>query len=417
MAEVVGTLASALTIAALFKACVDAFDLLQAVRHQESDYNRLVVKFNIEKCRLYTWGQMMRLTSPSEHDELCPLDSFQFRDLVIQILETLHELFNDSLRIKERYGCREATVLAIDSSEEVDLTISLAAAFSHYQSGSHNRTMPKLGQKARWVIRDRKKFAELVSEIKELVDGLQEVTKSIAPIILQESAMTNRITTITEVDTLQLVSEACEEDHPIFSHAASLKSEILSMPDTRRAEIEAWLADETTLLDPDMTELENMDMPELKHHMLSLLKQRQQLEKDYSALIRVSADHLYDDPQALLAKAKRDNTSLKVISLLTLIYLPGTFVTSMMGTSLFETSVSYNTEFWMYCGMTVPLTATTVAMYWLMRQRSQNNWKGKTLSNKSRIMTPGQLEGGLSSNISPKKRRNKSDPNPIATGV
>ena len=55
--------------------------------------------------------------------------------------------------------------------------------------------------------------------------------------------MTSHITTVADVETSQSVSEVCEEDHPLFSQAASLKSEVLSMGDARRVEIEAWLAD------------------------------------------------------------------------------------------------------------------------------------------------------------------------------
>ena len=386
MAEAIGIFASALTISALFKACVDAFDLVQAARHQEADYNRLLVKFNIEKCRLYTWGQMMGLTSTSQCDEPRHLDSFQFKGLVVQTLQTLHDLFNDSERIQERYGCRKATALAIAGGEEEDLTNPLAAAFLHFQNGLPEGRGLKMGQKARWVIRDRKKFAELVSHIKELVDGLQEITKSMAPIVLQESAMTKRITTITDVDTLQLVSEICEEDHAAFSRAASLKSEILSMSDTDRLKIEAWLADETPLLDPETIDLENMNLPELKHQMLSLLKKRQQLEDDYTNLIRLSKDqNLYHDDylDSIVAKQNHESASMNIISLATLVGLPGTFVSSIMSMSYFENGVLNNTGFWMYWAMTVPLTATTVVTYLLMRRRPQDKLMGNARRTKS----------------------------------
>ena len=380
MAEAVGTFAAALSIAKLFKACLDAFDMVQAARHHEVDFNRLLVKFNIEKCRLYTWGQMMGLTTTSQLGEPRPLDSFQFRNLVIQTLQTLHELFNDSQRIKNRYGCREAAALATDSGEEAALTSPLAAAFFHFQNGPQDGRELKLGQRARWVIRDRKKFEELISQIKELVDGLQEITKSISPRTLQESAMTNRIATITNVDTLQLVSEVCEEDHPIFSQAASLKSEILSMPEARRLEIEAWLADETPLLDPEITDLENMNFPELKHHMLSLLKQRQQLKDDYySTLIRLD-----DDLKSLGVTTKVEDNSMRIIALITLIYLPGTFVSTLWSTSQFDSDYSFSLGIWTSCATAIPLTATTV--YWLIMRKHRHNLRDEMRRMKSRSL-------------------------------
>ena len=86
MAEVVGAIASAVTIIGLFKSCIDAFELVQVARNQGTDYNRLLVKFNIEKCRLYTWGQKMELTNASHEVEPRRLATFQFRDLVQQTL-------------------------------------------------------------------------------------------------------------------------------------------------------------------------------------------------------------------------------------------------------------------------------------------------------------------------------------------
>ncbi|KAI9863484.1 MAG: hypothetical protein M1824_000164 [Vezdaea acicularis] len=316
MAEVVGTFASVLTITVLFKACVNAFDLVQAARHQEANYNRLLVKFNIEKCRLYTWGQMMRLTSTSEHDKSHPLDSFQFRGLVTQTLQTLYDLFSDTQRIQERYGCREATSLAIDSGKGETLIDSITAAFLHFQNNSHDGGEMNLRLKARWVIRDQKKFAELVLQVKELVDGLQEITKSIAPVIQQESAMTDRITAIADAETLQLVSEVCEKDHPMFSQAASLRSEILSMSDARRLEIEAWVADETSVVDPEILDLEEMSLPELKHHVFLLLKQRQQLKDEYSNMICLFTGlrYLDDDLISIMARRKLENVSGRISS-------------------------------------------------------------------------------------------------------
>ena len=403
MAEVIGTFASAVTIAALFQACVNAFDLVQAARHQEADYNRLLVKFNIEKCRLYTWGQMMRLTSAPQDDESRPLDSFQFRDLVVQTLQTLCELFQDSQKIKEHYGCREATVLAVDHSNEADLVNPLAAAFLHFQNGDKDETNRKLAQKARWVIRDRKKFAELISQIKELVDGLQEITKSISPAILQGSAVTNRINTITDVDTLQLISEVSEEDYPMFSQIASMRSEILSMSDTRIKEIESWLADETPLLDPEMTDLENMDISELKRRMLSLLQQRQQLEDEYFDLIRLSAvptprdSEALEAQKALMRKAEADNRYMKTFSLLSLVFLPGSFAASFMSMSEFDPALLPTTSFWSFFAAAVPITASTAVASWLMTRKSRADPRHDLRGTKSIPSTADQRERGLSS--------------------
>ena len=65
MAEVIGVVASGFTLASLFKVCLDAFDLIQTAQHQDMDVKKLVLKLNIEKCRLYAWGEAIGLTTTS----------------------------------------------------------------------------------------------------------------------------------------------------------------------------------------------------------------------------------------------------------------------------------------------------------------------------------------------------------------
>jgi len=59
MAKVLSTVASALTIAALFKTCLDAFELISAAKHTDLNLQKLAPKLTIEKCRLYTMGESL----------------------------------------------------------------------------------------------------------------------------------------------------------------------------------------------------------------------------------------------------------------------------------------------------------------------------------------------------------------------
>jgi hypothetical protein len=44
-----------MTIAALFKICVEAFELIQTSGNQDIDYKKLALRLRSGKCRLYTW--------------------------------------------------------------------------------------------------------------------------------------------------------------------------------------------------------------------------------------------------------------------------------------------------------------------------------------------------------------------------
>lgn len=175
MAEVVGIIASAVSIASLFKACVGAFDLVQAARHQGPDLDHLLTDFNTQRWRLPTWGDEMKSKIPSKHSRL---NSVQFRDLVKKNLQRLQELLDESKIIAERYGCREAQVSATNAKNPGLKPIS-AASVSHPQSSLPNKRKFNLRQKARWAIQDRKKLEELNSQIRASIDDLQEITKPI----------------------------------------------------------------------------------------------------------------------------------------------------------------------------------------------------------------------------------------------
>ena len=110
--------------------------------------------------------------------------------------------------------------------------------------------------------------------------------KSPNPSEAQVSVVTARIDTINDVNTLLLISDVSEEDHPEFSYVATRRSKMLSMSDGRRAEVEAWMPMNAPFLDPqtnEVADVENMNVSELKHYvhsLQSLLSERQQLQKN-----------------------------------------------------------------------------------------------------------------------------------------
>jgi hypothetical protein len=109
MAEVVGFLASGFTLASLFKVCLVAIDLIQTAQHQELDRKKLLLKLKIEKCRLYTWGEGIGLSTAPVASKPRPLDSCpnHVQDLVKDTLDMIIQLFTDTKRLKDRYGRKE----------------------------------------------------------------------------------------------------------------------------------------------------------------------------------------------------------------------------------------------------------------------------------------------------------------------
>jgi Prion-inhibition and propagation len=158
-------------------------------------------------------GQAMHLIPVDGQAQTSPLDSFVFRSLVFSILETMQRLFYDSDKLKNRYGCRPSSQLRLGSIETSSISRALAAAFADFKvDGSTEAVRSNYVQKTRWLIHDHKKFKALISDIKDFVDGLQNITKELSPKPFQESAIRRRIGLIEDVATLEVVAEVCETD-------------------------------------------------------------------------------------------------------------------------------------------------------------------------------------------------------------
>jgi hypothetical protein len=277
MAEVVGIVASGITLAVLLKTCLDAFDLIRAAEHHEFDLKKLTLKLAIEKCRLYIWGESVGLTIAIPNGQPCRLDSSQFSSLAKETLDLILHLFTDTQKIKDRYGCKEALQKtsdpALPNQAQSSPAENLAASFSNFKiSCPKQGRVESLALKSRWVIHDKKKFTSLLAEVKDLIDGLQNITKSISTVVHQELRLRNGIQQINNSETLDLLAEACGEEYPQISDAASARIEALSLASSRRLEIEDWSSEVDTLRDKTTADIESLTVTELKHSIYGLLQ-------------------------------------------------------------------------------------------------------------------------------------------------
>jgi len=109
-----------------------------------------------------------------------------------------------------------------------------------------------------------------------LIDGLQDITKSLVTVADQSGMMRKGITKIKNIETLSLVAEVCEADHPYLSGVASMRADSVSMATTIRRGIETWTdsIDTGQGVDLGSTDLESLTITELKHRLLQLMQER-----------------------------------------------------------------------------------------------------------------------------------------------
>ncbi|EJD41572.1 hypothetical protein AURDEDRAFT_169469 [Auricularia subglabra TFB-10046 SS5] len=80
---------------------------------------------------------------------------------------------------------------------------------------------------------------------------------------------------------------------------------------------------------------------------------------------------------------KRDSATMKTITVVTLVYLPATFVSTLLSMGIFEFGVSNSEdgririarEGWVFLAISLPLTALTLGLAFLWKQYKERGWK------------------------------------------
>ena len=184
MAEILGAVASAVTLAEVFKVCIDAFELIRAAQKHDTEVKKLTLKLNIEKCRLLVWGRSMGLVAYGDNEPTSRLDDCPFSDVVRETLESITELLSNSQNLARKYGCRriEGSTDILMAIEEgpVDPSTRLAAVFEKLNiNAAFNDRLKTTGKKVLWAVHDYNKFGVLLQDAKYFIHGLQDITKEI----------------------------------------------------------------------------------------------------------------------------------------------------------------------------------------------------------------------------------------------
>ncbi|KAG8533583.1 uncharacterized protein KY384_001323 [Bacidia gigantensis] len=242
MAEAAGLALGAIGLAGLFSSCLECLNLLETGKGYSRDLSLLCVKYKVEKTRLLIWGESAGIFQDQESYNNS-LDKVWIKSVVEEILQQLKLLLNDGSVLKSNYGLQKITG-ANEQGLEVDRPRGLDDSFeSRFQklSLSLAQTQKRAGtvDKVRWAVKDKRKFTELVDHVRQLVDGLIEITPDLQP--RQREKVQEDISVLKDPEDLRLIQEACSASHPDWSEAASDAAETHSISAERRILIAQWL--------------------------------------------------------------------------------------------------------------------------------------------------------------------------------
>lgn len=115
-------------------------------------------------------------------------------------------------------------------------------------------------------------------------------------------------------------------------------------------------------------------------------------QRDQNQNIRIA-----NDTQILARESKRDSTAMKAIAFVTMIFLPGTFLSSVFSMNLFEwdapdSSDVVNRRMWVYWAAAVPLTVMVVVFYLLWEKYIMKLYQASVKSKEAEIRGGGEEE-------------------------
>ncbi|GAB1319686.1 hypothetical protein MFIFM68171_09896 [Madurella fahalii] len=227
MADIVGLSVGIISLAGLFSNCVDAFAYVKAGQSLERNLAILLVKLDVEKARLVSWGNAVGIARALNNGRDAILNDPAIEATIRSVLESIRLLLTDSKRLQDKYAVEElyepaqiTDVLQLDLISSTSLSIFRR---SYNRLCNRAKHQPQIGitKRVSWAIRDREKFDELIRDLREFVDGLVDL----APIAIQsavESRMEDDVSSL-RISDLNLVEEALssQERYQTLSDAVS----------------------------------------------------------------------------------------------------------------------------------------------------------------------------------------------------
>ena len=248
-----------LGVAALWQTCVQIFDVVESGRRYGMDYELLRVKLEVERIRLFNWGEAIGLSDIVNRSNISTagpsrvsaasrpdvqLRKEDVNSTVMRLLGYIQHLFENSEQMQNTYGLRPATP-RVEAQNTTTIAVSsnqfvLGAVFrKSYESLKRNardrQRNTTMARRTLWAIHDKKKFQAMVVEIRGFNDSLESLfpgsRNKIAEIMRVDLEASENI------DELQLLQDATIDDHADISDVASARLEELGAPSTARTEL------------------------------------------------------------------------------------------------------------------------------------------------------------------------------------
>ena len=265
-------------LASLFSTCIECFDYYKSAQSFENDIQIILVKLDIEKTRLLIWGNAVGILQASiQEGRSATLEDSRNADLVQRCLEQMKSLLTNATELESKYGMQQIVHTSplweppsnrnLISLNSMNIFRTSYRRFWVRYGNEANR--PSLLAKTRWAIHDKLKFETLIVNLRELIDGLNQivpVSKESQDRILQDD-----IASIPDRSRLKIIQSACEESYAGLSDVASTVA-----AESEIGTIDGWLRN------TQMGDLEDVDSIRLENGQQAVFSLDQYLAQMYT---------------------------------------------------------------------------------------------------------------------------------------
>jgi hypothetical protein len=168
-----------LGLAPMFSICLEYFQYFKSAQSFSDDLELLTLKLDIEHERLIAWGEANGILKTVDDGRNPGLDLPSTNDLIKRGLRSMQTLFRDSKKLQEYYGLEPMDENYLEATNTKFLSTSglrsFRKSFSRFSKTTGSQNKPSVLSKTKWAIYDKAKFTVLLSDIKDLVDGLYQI--------------------------------------------------------------------------------------------------------------------------------------------------------------------------------------------------------------------------------------------------
>lgn len=215
----------------VFTTCMSCFEYIQYGQRFGKDYEQSVLKLDVCRLRLHRWARSLGLLSnnPKHQQSVEELPSNREIEIAETLLGSILMAFENVARLSKQYERREQVLNAgMESSptsmaliEPDDTSLGTRTAKMHKKVKAQMQTRQMNAStldKTRWALYEKKRFDDLVRDIKELTDALIESFPD--TLLLQNQLALQDARDITRDAKDRALLKTAAEDADSFLHRA-----------------------------------------------------------------------------------------------------------------------------------------------------------------------------------------------------